>query len=587
MITKEQLYEYGIEYKGRWTHEIKAICPKCSNSRKKKTEPCLSINTENGVFVCHHCEWSGKVKDKKMREKAIHYTKPEYNQTELSDKILKYFEGRGISQKVVISNKITEQSVYMPQVQGNRNAIRFNYFRDGECVNVKYRDSEKNFKQVAGAEKVFYGLDDIKDTDTVIIVEGEFDKLSFDELGLDFCVSVPDGAPNANAKNVEAKFSYLDNCYKYFENKVKIYIAVDNDANGRRLLDELSRRLGRDRVWIIGFPDDCKDANDVLIKYGAEKLYECYEEARAYPVEGVFGVDSVEEMLWDSYHNGKEKGLTTGYAGLDGHYSLRAAEFDVFTGIPGHGKSSFCFQIMINSSILYGWKWGVFSPENYPINELYETLIEMYVGTTSDIDADSRMNVNEYDAGMKFVNKHFFAVYPEDSFSLDSVLEKFQYLVRTRGVKGVIIDPYNQLDHDYSGMSEANHVANTLNKIRRFTKANDVKFMVVAHPITMRSAAGTNTMDNEVPTAYRISGGANWYNKADNIITVHRPNPKDPRDTISHIHVQKIKFQKLVGIPTGAPISFNYHRPSGRFYENGEYPLDDLVNKIDAERLPY
>ena len=210
MITKEQLYEYGIEYKGRWTHEIKAICPKCSTSRKKKTEPCLSINTENGVFVCHHCEWSGKVKDKKMREKAIHYTKPEYNQTELSDKILKYFEGRGISQKVVISNKITEQSVYMPQVQGNRNAIRFNYFRDGECVNVKYRDSEKNFKQVAGAEKVFYGLDDIKDTDTVIIVEGEFDKLSFDELGLDFCVSVPDGAPNANAKNVEAKFSYLD-----------------------------------------------------------------------------------------------------------------------------------------------------------------------------------------------------------------------------------------------------------------------------------------------------------------------------------------------------------------------------------------
>ncbi|MBC8437052.1 toprim domain-containing protein [bacterium] len=586
MISKEQLYDYGIEYKGRWLTEIKAICPKCSHTRKKKKEPCLSVNTEDGMFICHHCEWSGVIKEKKMRE--VSYVKPKYNKTKLSDKVLSYFKGRCISQKTILRNNITEEKVYMPQVQGDRNAIRFNYFRDGECVNVKFRDSEKNFKQVAGAEKVFYGLDDIKDVSDIIIVEGEFDKLSFDEIGLTNCVSVPDGAPNANAKNVEAKFSYLDNCYSYFESKERIYIAVDNDANGRRLLEELSRRLGRDRVWIIDFPDGCKDANDVLRTHGQEKLYDCYEGARAYPVEGVFGLDNVEEMLWDSYYNGKEKGATTGYNLINGHYSLRVSEFDVFTGIPGHGKSSFCFQIMLNSSILYGWKWAVFSPENYPINELYETLIEMYIGASSDIDSHKRMNVNEYDSGMRFVSKHFFAVYPEDNFSLDNVLDKFQYLVRTKGVKGVLIDPYNQLDHDYTGVSEANHVANTLNKIRRFTKANDVKFMVVAHPITMRSTDGRgNVIDNEVPTAYRISGGANWFNKADNIITIHRPNPKDFHDTTSNIHVQKIKFQKLVGVPTGTPISLTYHRPSGRFLEGGEYPLDALVNKIDSERLPY
>ena len=115
-------------------------------------------------------------------------------------------------------------------------------------------------------------------------------------------------------------------------------------------------------------------------------------------------------MLWDSYYNGKEKGVTTGYNSLDPHYTLRGAEFDVFTGIPGHGKTSFCLQLMLNSSILYGWKWGVFSPENYPINELYETLIEMYIGTTSDIESDHRMTVNEYRAGMTFINKHFFII---------------------------------------------------------------------------------------------------------------------------------------------------------------------------------
>lgn len=50
-------------------------------------------------------------------------------------------------------------------------------------------------------------------------------------------------------------------------------------------------------VWIIDFPEDCKDANDVLVKHGQERLYECYENARAYPIEGVFGVDSVEKKL--------------------------------------------------------------------------------------------------------------------------------------------------------------------------------------------------------------------------------------------------------------------------------------------------
>ena len=367
--------------------------------------------------------------------RKVEYVKPKYNnQTSLTDKVMKYFEGRGISQDCVKRNKISEDEVYMPQVQEKRKVIRFNYFRDDECVNVKFRDSEKNFKQVAGAEKVFYGLDDIKDNDEAIIVEGEFDKLSFDTIGLTNCVSVPDGAPNANAKNVEAKFSYLDNCYEYFENKKKIYIAVDNDANGRRLLDELSRRLGRDRCWIVDFPEGCKDSNDVLMTHGEKALYECYEDARAYPVEGVFGVDSVEEMLWDSYYNGKEKGVTTGYNSLDPHYTLRGAEFDVFTGIPGHGKTSFCLQLMLNSSILYGWKWGVFSPENYPINELYETLIEMYIGTTSDIESDHRMTVNEYRAGMTFINKHFFVVYPEESFSLDIILERFRYLVHAKGI---------------------------------------------------------------------------------------------------------------------------------------------------------
>ena len=577
MINKNQLYDYGITYKGSWKTEIKTVCPKCSHQRKKKREHCLAINTNTGLYTCHHCGWSGVIKEEKMEQKE--YIKPKWiNGTTLPEPMVKYFEKRGIPQEVLKRNKVTHREEFMPQVQKKRGVICFNYFREAELINVKYRDGDKNFKQVAGAEKIFYGLDDIKDTNTCIIVEGEIDKLSFDVIGKTETVSVPDGAPNPNAKNVEGKFSYL-------ENMDAIFIAVDNDANGRRLLQELARRLGKERVMIIDFPEGCKDANDVLVIHGANKLIECYDNARDYPVDGVFSVSDVEGLMVDSFHNGKVKGLSTGYSTLDPHYTFRMAEFDVFTGIPGHGKTSFCFQLMMNGSILYGWKWGLFSPENYPITELYETLVEMYIGKTSDIESLQRMSMTEYSRGMKFVNKHFFIVYPEDSFTLDNVLDKFKHLVLRKGIKGVLIDPFNQLDHDLKGLTEALHVANTLNKIRRFTKNYHLKFMVVAHPITMRSDKGTG--DNEVPTAYRIAGGSNWFNKADNIITVHRPNPKDFRDTTVDIHVQKIKFQKLVGVPTGSPVKLSYDRPSNRFIIfGGEYPLDDLVN-ISDNLLPY
>ncbi len=584
MIDKRLLYDYNITYKGRWSEEIKAVCPKCSHERKKKKEPCLAINTITGLFTCHHCSWSGVIKDKLMRDIEYHKPKP-ISKKPLPSKIVKYFEGRKIPKNILDKNNITECNVYMPQVQKNRNCICFNYFRDGELINVKYRDGDKNFKQVSGAEKIFYGLDDIKDTNTCIIVEGEIDKLSFDVIGKTETVSVPDGAPNPNAKNVESKFSYLDNCHKYFDVMDNIFRAVDNDVNGRRLLEELARRLGKERIMIIDFPEGCKDANDVLVKYSEEKLTECYDKARDYPVDGVFSVSDVESLMIDSFNNGKVKGLSSGYPDLDPHYTFRMGEFDVFTGIPGHGKTSFCFQLMVNSSIMYGWKWGVFSPENYPIGELYETLVEMYIGKTSDIESDLRMTINEYTRGMAFVNKHFFVVYPEDSFALTNVLDRFKHLVLRKGIKGVLIDPFNQLDHNMNGISEALYVAETLNKIRKFTKNYHLKFIVIAHPITMRSDKGG--MDNEVPTAYRIAGGSNWYNKADNIITIHRPNPKDFRDTDVDIHVQKIKFQKLVGVPTGAPVKLMYDRPSNRFLNhNNTYPLDSLVN-ISDDLTPY
>ena len=154
MINKSDLLDYGIEYKGRWLEEIKTKCPKCSDKRRKKKEPCLAINTHTGLFTCHHCAWSGVIKKDKMDK--IKYVRPKVlKTTPPPNKILQYFKSRGITEEVVKRNKITQCNIYMPQVQKNRDSICFNYYRDGELINIKYRDGDKNFKQVAGAEKIF------------------------------------------------------------------------------------------------------------------------------------------------------------------------------------------------------------------------------------------------------------------------------------------------------------------------------------------------------------------------------------------------------------------------------------------------
>jgi len=564
-----------IKLKSNSSDEVREVCHNCSHDRKKKNEKCLAINGETGAYVCHHCGDSGILNTHKTytKKEKVQYNRPTLsNTTDLSDETLQWFSTRGITQDVIKRNKITQKREYMPQVSKERQVICFNYYREGELINVKYRDGEKNFKQVKNAEKIFYGVDDINDCSEVLIVEGEMDKLAMEVAGYINCVSVPDGAPNPGTKNFNNKFSYLDNCWEYFEDKERIYLCTDNDVNGRVLLEEISRRLGRERCFIVRLPDGVKDANEMLLKKGPIGISQAISNAEPYPVDGVFTVHSEKEYMIDVFNNGKKKGLTTGYSVLNNHYTLRTSELDVWTGIPGSGKTMMALQIMLNASVMYGWKWGVFSPENYPIGDLFDTLAEMYIGNTSDLDVGDRMNIHDYETAINFLHEHFFAIYPEDDFSLDNILSKFKHLVMRYGIKGCLLDPFNQLDHNFKGKDETTYIGECLTKIRRFEQVNDLKFIIIAHPRKMdRDERG----GYKQPTAYDISGSQNWFNKADNVICIHRNDSMDISNTSVKFTVQKVKFQKLVGVPGEEELK--YDRRSGRYLDfSNSCPLDAI-----------
>ena len=60
----------------------------------------------------------------------------------------------------------------------------------------------------------------------------------------------------------------------------KVILATDGDQKGCVLRDELALRLGRPRCWYVSYPHGCKDANEVLVRHGADALRELLEGAK-------------------------------------------------------------------------------------------------------------------------------------------------------------------------------------------------------------------------------------------------------------------------------------------------------------------
>lgn len=542
--------------------EVKALCPQCSHTRKKRTQRCLNVNLETGVWHCWHCEWGGKAIDRDRRTYAPRvtsdrpkaYAKPDIKPLGLNAAALAWFEQRGITPEVLERNAVTTAKIWMPQLEAEVTAIAYPYRRAGEVINCKYRDRDKNFRMATGAERLLYGYDDIEAT--TIVVEGEMDKLAAEVAGMRNCVSVPDGAPAANVRNIESKFDFLND--DRLQQVERWIIGVDNDAPGKRLQDELVRRLGAERCLIATWPDGCKDANDVLMQHGPRTLKECVDAAEPVPIVGVFDAEDFADEFLQMYDGGMPSGLTTGWECVDANWRVQPGQLLVVTGVPGHGKSEWVDALTVNLALDHGWSTAMFSPENYPIRLHLMKLAEKYVGKPFNPGPHERMSKAEAEAAKDWIQGHFHWLMPE-SPTLDEIMTKAKALVFRHGIRALVIDPWNEVEHDrLGGTTEADYVSQALGKLRRFARKHELLVIVVAHPRLMeRKVDGSYP----VPTPYDISGGAMWRNKADNCIAVYA-DPRDDKGAVE-LHVQKVKF-KLFGQVGMVPMRWD--RVTGRYF---------------------
>ena len=558
--------DFGIDLRGRSGTEVKTTCPECSHTRKKRNYPCLNVNTEKAVWHCWHCEWSGSLKEGEERKanprpwKPKTYHRPVFHNPLAPDaKALVWLRARGITEEVVKRAKIDAGTVYMPQVEEDVYAIQFPYFRDGECINIKYRQTDaKNFRMYGGAERILYGHDDI--AETTIIVEGEVDKLSLAVAGHWNAVSVPDGAPSPNTKEYSSKFDYLDAAKDKLDSVKWFILAVDNDAPGQKLEEELARRLGRERCRRVIWPVGCKDANDVLLKHGKEALVACIDQAKPYPLAGVFEVLDLSDKVTAIYERGMPPAAPTGWRALEGLYSVRPGELTVITGIPSHGKSAFLDAMMINLARKEGWSFGVFSPENQPLEMHVSKLAETVVGKPFTQGHTERMNVDERDQAIAWLHQHVKFILPGEP-SVECILSLAKALVFRYGIRGLVIDPWNEVEHSRPPeLSETEYISRCLSRIRAFAREHAVHVWVVVHPTKL-----LKDKDGQypVPTPYDCAGSAHWRNKSDNCLAVWRE--MDPDNRVVEIHIQKIRF-KDVG-QAGHKAELVFHRPTNRFYD--------------------
>jgi twinkle protein len=557
----DQFNQHGLD-----EGKTQGTCPLCSSTRKPENQKqkCASYDWERGLGTCHNCDKSFQLHTYERKGKSEKtYVKPEtFVVQEVGTKVEEWFKTRGISRKTLHELRVTEGSEYMPQTGKAENVIKFNYFIGDDLINVKYRDGRKNFKLYKGAEKVFYNIDSIVGYEYCILVEGEMDVLALHEAGISNVISVPNGA-TLNTNNLD----YLDACIDYFEDKEKIILATDSDEAGIALQTELIRRLGSEVCFLATF-DDCKDANEYLIKHGPEKLVSRITNAKPVPLENVTTFRDIEDEITDFVRNGFKPGFQVGLSNFDDIFSTYTGQFITVTGIPSSGKSDFVDRMVVGYNRNYEWKTAFASPENQPTYLHAHKLMRKCWGgmpSAADIYSDRWNQIADH------CNTNFFHIDME-RYTLEAVLKKGAELVKRKGIKCLVIDPFNKVrSNDQSGDVNV-YTLEYLQKIETFAKKYDVLVIVVAHPTKMYKDGNGKI---EEPNMYNIKGGGEWYDASYHGLLVHR----DYEAKTVKCKVLKVKFQNLG--ENGAEAHFKWQPDSGDYL-----PIDNPADLLDA-KMPW
>lgn len=225
--------------------------------------------------------------------------------------------------------------VIIPTGKGNYLA------RDVRPVEDIPEGQRKYTKSKVGKVKL-YNIDILKEAQgNIFIVEGEIDALSIIEAG-------GQAVGLGSASNARAFLDYV----KQYDPHVTFTILPDNDEAGRKTATELQEGLKelKKKAYVLDLFDDCKDANEMLVKNRAElarRVKEVNVDPAFYEQYTKNKTSSLLQGLVNRMASGvKATAVSTGFYELDelldgGLYE----DLYILMAGTGHGKTALTLQL--------------------------------------------------------------------------------------------------------------------------------------------------------------------------------------------------------------------------------------------------
>ena len=530
------LAPYQLKTSGQDEKIIPDLCPLCHGGSHGKDKHTFALFLNNGTFVCKRgsCGRHGRFEelakelaneDVKIARSGIskksekQYVMPSVKVFDPTEEIYQYFERRKISRATVNALKIGSD------FEGN---IVFRFFWNGEDVYHKFRvprkpkpdEAKRKEWQESGTKAILYNMDNVVFSQPLIITEGEIDCASLYEAGLTNVVSVPGGCDNND---------WITHCYDWLEKFHTIILFGDNDAPGRRAVENWTKKLGEYRVLIVkDYPEIpgtdpvqyCKDANEILYRLGESTLIEMVESAEDVKTKGIIRVADIIPV-----DPTKVPRIKTNIPALDDSIGgLAEGCITVFTGKSGNGKSTLSGLIILNA-IEQGYTCMAYS------GELTATLFQDWIlaqaagsdwiGVQWDkirgrnvpyIAPDVQRRILDWfgDRLLLYDNDEQFV----DLKQTDAIINVFTQAARKYNAKLFLID--NMMTSVADSDDEWRAQAVFVNALKRFATHYQAHVMLVCHPRKTQRGADITKDD--------ISGTSAIMNLCDNAIVIKRPD---------------------------------------------------------------